>query len=402
MSKGSGLGDAFYLGGYDLSGEVNALSKIGGGLSVLDVTPISKSAHVRIDGLKDGGIAFSTFFDPAAAHSHPVLAALPRADVVTTYCRGTGVGTPAAAMVAKQVDYNPTRAAGGMLSSTVSAVANSFGIEWGNQLTPGIYTATNLLTGQNAGFEGGIGNWVAVTNNISTDTSAQAHTGSNSMSMSSTAGGTMTSSSCLQANVSTQGFAVVPGNQVAVQGWVRAAVSARTCQVGVDWYTSGASFVSTSLGTGVADSSSAWTFISGTVTAPATAAYGRVTVSVSSTGGAAEVHYADDVQALLLPSSYDTAASAAFGAQAYLQVMTFTGTDVTVKIQDSADNVTFADVTSLAFAQTTAARTAQRIAIANTATVRRYVTATVTTVAGFTALAASVVLVKNQFAGVVF
>lgn len=400
--KSSGLGDQFLLGGYDLSGEVNALSKISGSMAVFDMTPISKSAHVRLDGLKDGAISFTTLFDPAAAHSHPVLATLSRNDVHCAYLRGSGIGTPAACMVAKQVDYNPTRGTDGMLSSAVNAVSNGYALEWGNQLTAGIYTAANSLTGQNAGFEGGLGNWVAVTNNTSTDTSAQAHTGSNSLSMSSTAGGDMTSASCVAGSIATQGFAVVPGNQVQVQGWVRSAVSARTCSIGVDWYTAGGAFVSTSYGTGAADSTSAWTLLTATVGAPATAAFARVNAKVAATGAGAEVHYVDDVQYLLLPASYDTAASASFGAQSYLQVLAFTGTDATVKIQDSADNVTFADVATLAFAQTTAARTAQRIATVNTATVRRYVAVSVTTAAGFTALSFVVVLVKNQIANVVF
>ena len=49
-------------------------------------------------------------------------------------------------------------------------------------------------------------------------------------------------------------------------------------------------------------------------------------------------------------TGFDTTASASFGWQAYLQVFAFTGTDVTVKIQDSADNATFADLSGAAFA----------------------------------------------------
>ena len=379
-----------------------SLGKVGGGPAVLDVTPINALAHVRIGGLRDGGIDFVTAFDPTAGQEHPVLAALPTADTQVMYMRGTAIGNAACCEIAKQVDYDPTRGTDGMLTNAISTLANGFGVEWGVQLTPGLYTATNALTGQNAGFEGGLGNWVAVTNNTSTDTSAQAHSGSDSMSMSLTASGDMTSASCASGSIATQGFAVAPGNQVSVQAWVRTAVSARTCSVGVDWYTSGGSFVSTSYGTGVADSSSAWTLISGTVVAPATAAFGRVNVKVASTAAGSEVHYVDDVEYFLLPTSYDTGASASFGAQAYLQVIAFTGTDVTVKIQDSADNATFADVTSLTFAQTTAAHTTQRIAIGNTATVRRYVAATLTTAAGFTALSFAVVLNKNSIAGQVF
>ncbi|MGV9803924.1 hypothetical protein ACWDTP_38415 [Mycobacterium sp. NPDC003449] len=100
--------------------------------------------------------------------------------------------------------------------------------------------------------------------------------------------------------------------------------------------------------------------------------------------------------------SVDTLAAANFGAQAYLQVMSFTGTDATVKIQDSADGTTFADVTGLAFTQVTAGPATQRIAISNTATVRRYVRAITVTTGGFTSFAFSVVINKNENAGVTF
>lgn len=96
------------------------------------------------------------------------------------------------------------------------------------------------------------------------------------------------------------------------------------------------------------------------------------------------------------------AAQTTGGAQAYLQVTAFTGTDVTVKIQDSADNSSFADVTGLTFTQTTAAQTFQRIATANTATIRRYVRAITITSGGFTSATFAVTFVRNLVAGVVF
>lgn len=250
MAKTSGLGDNLYIQGFDASGDIQQLQQIGGGPALLDVTGINKSAHERIGGLRDGRFEMTTFFNhvPITGGTHEKLSALPRTDVILTYCRGTTLGNPAASLVGKQVNYDPTRATSGELTFGVSAQANSYGIEWGQQLTAGIRTDS------------------AATN-----------------------------------------------------------------------------------GTGV-----------------------------------------------------DTTASASFGAQAYLQVFSFTGTDATVKIQDSADNVSFADVTSLAFTQITAAPTAQRISISNTATVRRYVRATTVTTGGFTSLAFSVNLIKNQVAGVVF
>lgn len=65
--------------------------------------------------------------------------------------------------------------------------------------------------------------------------------------------------------------------------------------------------------------------------------------------------------------------SYSFGWAAYLQVNAFTGTSVTVKVQDSADGATWADLAGASFLAATG-RGAQRIAGASsTATVRRYV-----------------------------
>lgn len=250
MAKSTGLGDALYIAGFNASGDIQQLGAIGGGPALLDVTGIDKSAHERIGGLRDGRFEMTTFFNHIAVTggTHEKLAALPRTDVILTYCRGTTLGGPAASIVAKQIGYDPTRGNDGSLTFGVSAQSNGYGIEWGRQLTAGVRTDT------------------AATN-----------------------------------------------------------------------------------GTGV-----------------------------------------------------DTTASASFGGQAYLQVFSFTGTDATVKIQDSADNSTFADVTSFAFTQVTAAPFSQRIALSNTATIRRYVRAVTTTTGGFTSMAFAVNMIKNEIASVVF
>lgn len=246
MAKQSGLGDNFYIGGVDVSGDISALGNVGGGPAVQDVTGIDKSAMERLGLNRDGRMEFTSFFNPLRAH--PVLSALPTGDVILTYCRGTALGSPAACLNAKQANYDGTRGQDGAFTFTVQAQANGYGLEWGNLLTAGMRTDS------------------AATN-----------------------------------------------------------------------------------GTG-----------------------------------------------------FDTTASASFGAQAYLQVAAFTGTDATVKIQDSADNVSFADVAGLAFTQITAAPGAQRIATANTATIRRYVRAVTTTTGGFTSLTFAVVINKNTIAGVSF
>lgn len=99
-------------------------------------------------------------------------------------------------------------------------------------------------------------------------------------------------------------------------------------------------------------------------------------------------------------TSLDTTASVAQGAQAYLQVTAFSGTDVTIKVQDSADNAAFADVTGLTFTAVTAARTTERVATAAGATIRRYLRVATTTSGGFSSVTFAVAVVKNQTATV--
>ncbi|MFF4834105.1 hypothetical protein [Streptomyces sp. NPDC001315] len=252
MAKASGLGDNLYIQGFNASGDIQQLGSIGGGPALLNFTGIDKSAYERQGGARSGAVEFTAFFNHVAVTggTHEKLAALPRTDVILTYCRGTTLGDPAASVVAKQVNYDPSRGDDGMLTFGVSAQSNGFGIEWGQQLTAGIRTDT------------------AATN-----------------------------------------------------------------------------------GTGI-----------------------------------------------------DTTASLSFGGQAYLQVFSpFTGTDVTVKIQDSADNVTFADVAGFSFTQITGgAPLAERIALSNTATLRRYLRVATVTTGGFSALSFAVNVIKNEAAGVVF
>lgn len=101
-------------------------------------------------------------------------------------------------------------------------------------------------------------------------------------------------------------------------------------------------------------------------------------------------------------ASYDGGAQSAFGLQAYLHVSAFTGTDVTIKLQDSADNSSFADIAGAAFAQITTAPQAQRIATSNAATVRRYVRAVTVTTGGFTSVTFAVQFTRNPIAGQTF
>lgn len=144
MSKQGGLGDNFYVGGYDLSGDINAIGSVGGGPALLNFTTINQSAHVRQGGLRDGKMDFTTFFDPSGSGPYTAgpapLETLPTADVIATYCRGTTLGNAAACVNAKQINFDPTRGNDGALTLAVNMAANGYGLEWGKQLTAGLQT----------------------------------------------------------------------------------------------------------------------------------------------------------------------------------------------------------------------------------------------------------------------
>ncbi|HET7846932.1 MAG TPA: hypothetical protein VFL72_05520 [Acidimicrobiia bacterium] len=146
MAKSGGMGDNFYIDGYDLSGDVNSLSKVGGGMATFDMTGIDKFAFERQGGLKDGEISFTTYMNDSVGQATAVLNDLPTADVSAAYFRGTTQGNQAACLVAKQINFDPTRANDGMITFQVQALANGYGLEWGNMLTAGKRTDTSATS----------------------------------------------------------------------------------------------------------------------------------------------------------------------------------------------------------------------------------------------------------------
>lgn len=283
MAKTSGIGSRFLVGGYDISGDVSAVDSIGGAQALLDSTDITQSAHSRIAGLRDGSMGFSVFMDPANAH--PVLSALPTSDVLMTYLPPSlAIGTTAANLVAKQVNYDATRGNDGALMMKVEGQGNAFGLEWAVQLTPGVRTDTTA------------------TNGASLDQGAGFTTPAVPASLASA-----TNTSPLPATVVISGGTV---SNVAVNG--------------------------VNVGTG-----------DGTYTVPP----GQAIVLTYSAA-----------------PTWTWTLQTANGAQCYLQVTGFTGTSVTVTVQQAPDNATW--TTLAAFTAVTAAPAWQRLAV--TGSVARY------------------------------
>ena len=94
-------------------------------------------------------------------------------------------------------------------------------------------------------------------------------------------------------------------------------------------------------------------------------------------------------------SSIDDGAATAAGAVIFLQVFAFSGTDVTIKVQDSANNTDWTDLSGAAFTSVTSAPTTQRLSLGTTADVRRYLRAVTTTTGGVTSVTFSVLLCRR-------
>jgi len=96
MTKRSGLGDNFYIGGYDLSGDVGAVNTIADRTGLLDATGIDKSGRERMSGLASGEISFNSFFNDAAGQAHEALKGLVKTDRIAMWLKGDPAVPPVA------------------------------------------------------------------------------------------------------------------------------------------------------------------------------------------------------------------------------------------------------------------------------------------------------------------
>ena len=70
MAKNSGLGQALFVQGYDLSTDASALDGAGYNQEMLDTTGIDKSATERVAGRLESTITVNGFFDNADDKAH--------------------------------------------------------------------------------------------------------------------------------------------------------------------------------------------------------------------------------------------------------------------------------------------------------------------------------------------
>jgi len=140
MAKKSGLGQEFYIHGYDLSGDVGSLDGVGAPRGTLDITAINKSAVERLNGRSDATLSFNTWFNDATEQEHAALKGLPTTDRVVLWAMGGSTGDAACAFPAKQLDYDGSRGTDGSLAFTVNCVADGVAADWCELLTDGQVT----------------------------------------------------------------------------------------------------------------------------------------------------------------------------------------------------------------------------------------------------------------------
>ncbi|UJV42089.1 hypothetical protein [Streptomyces sp. AMCC400023] len=454
--KQSGLGDGLIVDGTDLSGDTGSLGRIGGGPAALEITGIDKSAFERIGGLRDGGIDWSSWFNPAAAKAHAKLSTLPITNRMITYQRGTSLGKPAACLIGKQIDYAPSRGDDGAMTIAVQSQSNGYGIEWGEQVTPGIRTDTGAAngTGVEFGYDGedylalpgasgdyastpdaaalditgdidlrvrvALNDWTpAAESTLIAKYTATGNQRSYALAVT-TAGalifrwsedGTVEKTETSSANLG--------GLTAGATTWVRATLDADVggTDAQVTFYTSEDGSTWTQLGAVQAVGAVTSIFAStavlelggqtlGTVNRLAGKVFrAQVLSGIGGTSVAAPIASASSNSVTDATPRTWTVNGAAYlssrtryGLQAYLQVLSFTGTDVTIKLQSSSDNGStdaYADVTGGGFTQVTSGPTSERIATSSALEIERYLRVVTTTSGGFSELSFVVVVAVN-------
>ena len=153
MAKSSGLGQALFVQGYDISTDASALDGAGYNQEMLEITGIDKSATERVAGRLESTITVNGWFDNAddkAHEAYTVSNKLPTGDRAVTYLLGTAISEPSLFLNAKQANYDVTNSPGNALATTAmfsstASVSGFDGVAFGVMLDAGATTYTLSL-----------------------------------------------------------------------------------------------------------------------------------------------------------------------------------------------------------------------------------------------------------------
>jgi hypothetical protein len=195
------------------------------------------------------------------------------------YVRGAQAQIPNGSFVVTAYDYEPKRGV------TVRYRARSVATGAGNTIA----SSWNSYVAWT--FEVDTTGWTAGANTTLSQSTTQKYDGAYSLRLAPTAAGTVSATAG-----SLTLTPVVVGGSYTASAWLRSTSASRTATVSIAWYTAAAALISTSAGSGTTITTSAFTQASVVATAPATAAYAVVSISVAATGSAADFQYVDGVE----------------------------------------------------------------------------------------------------------
>ena len=388
MAKRSGLANAAFVGGYDLSSDISAVDRIGGGPAALEQTAIDKSAYERIGGLRAGEISFTTWFDDQTEAAAVNLTSSSVADpTLITAAAVHGLDTGDVVVISGHTGSTPD--INGIytvivLSTTTFTIPIAVTVGGGATGTctrmGGEHEALSALPMTDVHMMYCLGTTLGypaacmVAKQLNYDGSRGAD-GSLSFSAANQSNGyglewcKLLTAGLRTDIAATAGTGVDGGAQAAAVNITSSSVANPTVITTATAHglTSGDGIVIAGHTGSTPDINNAYivtVLTATTYTIP-------VNVTVGGTGGTM------------------TLITTRFGLSAYLQVVFFSGTNVTIKIQESLDDgVTdaYADVTGGGFTQVIASPTTERIITGLTLVVERYLRVTTTTVGGVTAV----------------
>ena len=152
-----------------------------------------------------------------------------------------------------------------------------------------IFGRTNFLSANQASLETDTTGWDIVSNCSIASSATQSSSGSKSLRMTATAAGNMVSSTTVGT-----AFTVTPSRNFSATAVFRAGTTGRLSQVGIRYLDSTGATISTTYGTGITSTTSAFTESTVTVLAPVTAATAQVFIQITS-AGVSEIHYVDKI-----------------------------------------------------------------------------------------------------------
>jgi hypothetical protein len=166
---------------------------------------------------------------------------------------------------------------------------SAFFDETSKAITITIFGRTNALSANQSSLEVDTVGWEASSNCSIARSTSQASIGSASLRMTATASGDMTASTTTATK-----FPVSPNQNFSAIADFRADSTTRSVSVGIRYLTSAGATISTTFGTAVSATSSAFSTASATVLAPPTATHAQVFVKVAS-AATSEIHYVDKI-----------------------------------------------------------------------------------------------------------